>query len=146
VGFTILVMLIGILAFSYITATIISSVSVSDQADKVFFEKLSEVESFCKALGVHSITTRQVLRYFSQEWKKPHRRINWSSVMDDVPEDLRVRIVMDLFPTLTDVSLIEALDDESLAFTKRFISYLEPLQFAKGEYIFKTNDVQGQNE
>jgi CRP-like cAMP-binding protein len=132
----------GAILFSYTTATIINAISVRDKADRIFFEKMNSFESFCRSAGVKYATEAEISAFMREKWRHPLKTLEWSSTIEHLPENLRIKVVKDIFPDIHNARIIDDLKNAGCCeFVERFIANLKPMILTKGEFLVRQNHV-----
>lgn len=136
--------LIGAILFSYTTASIATLITEEDEEERIYKERILKLQAFCKKIKLSKSSIQVVLDLGRKFWKVPRHVINakWSSIVPDLPQNLRIDILSHLFPDLyMKIEILNSLNavPSAFKFLKDFVSLLEPVQFTKGEFLFKAN-------
>jgi hypothetical protein len=131
---------VGAILFSYTTAVIISTISVRDKAERTFFEKVNTFESFCRSSGVKYSTEAEIALFMREKWRHPLKTLDWTSTIGPLPEYLRYKVVLDIFPKIHNAQIICDLKNSGCTeFVERFIANLQPMILTKGEFLVRQN-------
>ena len=121
-------MLVGVIFFTYATASIAALVSDVDRADRVYQDRVDAFSTFCKRLKVSKKTATYISKQMVGVWKHPLANLDWRSVMNTLPLKYRLQIIVELFPDIIDHSPILERFSMFPAFLRKMIASFEPIQ------------------
>jgi len=140
ITFTFVMMVLGASMFSYISGSVAAMVLESDNEKRIYEEKLNSFLEFSEAYGLSRKLENQIILEVSDDWKKPFQEYDWSTVMEDLPENYQLAIIKDLFPDLEQSVEIFKSFSGFPVFVEKLMALVEPVQYTKGEYMARSGD------
>jgi hypothetical protein len=99
--FTIIVMIIGAFMYAFIIGNIASLISTLDVQKAAYWSKTDAIKLYLRNRGVPAILNERVRNYYEYRWAN-HRGLEEQKIFNDLPDPLRLEIMMQLAKGLLD--------------------------------------------
>jgi len=99
--FTIIVMIIGAFMYAFIIGNIASLISTLDIQKATYWSKIDSIKLYLRYRGVPSKVNDRVRNYYEYRWAN-HRGLEEQKIFNDLPDPLRLEVMMELTKELLD--------------------------------------------
>ena len=99
--FTIIVMIIGAFMYAFIIGNIASLISTLDVQKATYWSKIDAIKLYLRYRGVPPEVNDRVRNYYEYRWAN-HRGLEEQKIFNDLPDPLRLEVMMQLIKGLLD--------------------------------------------
>lgn len=111
--FTIIVMIIGAFMYAFIIGNIASLISTLDLQKATYWSKIDSIKLYLRYRGVPVDLNNRVRNYYEYRWAN-HRGLEEQKIFNDLPDPLRLEVMMQLAKGLLDKVPLFKYSSESL--------------------------------
>ena len=134
----VLFMILGVLLFGYIIASVAASLANADAQRARYQEKLSSIKNYMADQELAQPLQERVINYYEYVWLRT-RGIDPETMFDALPPALWGDVTMSLYHEV--LSRISLFQDVEVSFIKILSMYIKPMYFLKGEYLVRKFDI-----
>ena len=136
--YTSFVVIIGILYYGYVMASVAANIANADAQMASFKEKMMNVVFFLKDQHIDSALQKRIMNFFKFIWGET-KGINASELFKEMPLGLQGDIALSLYKSLLDK--VPLFNNTEIGFAKLLSLSIHPEYFPKGEYVVKKGDL-----
>ncbi len=139
IGFTLVVMFLGISMYAFIIGNVTSLVANLDANQSHFREKLTQIQSYMRNRGIPSSLQKQVRDYYQYMWEY-NRDISLElDFLEELPHSLKTQIYLYLYREL--LSKVPLFKDADPSFIEDLVIKLKPRILPPNDYIIREEQI-----
>ena len=138
-GFTIVVMMLGVSMYAYVIGNVASLISNLNASLSRFREKLDRVQTYMRERDIPRSIQRRVMDYYQYMWEYNKGTSTGGDDLVDLPEGLQAQIALHLHRGL--VESVPIFQDASPAFIEQIIVRLKPEVYPPSHYVIREGEI-----
>eukprot|EP00118_Oscarella_pearsei_P012897 m.98493 g.98493 ORF g.98493 m.98493 type:complete len:2159 (+) comp36987_c0_seq18:234-6710(+) len=135
--FALIVMILGIVCYGYIIASVAAALANADAQRARYREKLDAIRTFMDDQDLDSGLRTRVMNYYEYLWER-NRGVNFRSLFEGMPTTLQADITLSLYKRILDE--VPLFQNTELGFAKLLSMAIKPIYFLTGEYVVRKGD------
>ncbi|CAH1786243.1 unnamed protein product [Owenia fusiformis] len=135
---SLIIMILGVLFFGYIIASIAASLANADAQRARFQEKLDSINNFAQDTKMDSEIKDRLIKYYEYVWVRT-KGVDPEKIFDGLPISLWGDVTLSLYEDL--ISKVSLFQNTEVGFTKMLSRCIKPMLFLKGEYVVRKFDI-----
>lgn len=130
-------MILGIVFFGYIIASVAASLANADAQRARYQEKLTAIQRYLKDNGVEKGLSQRVLDYYNYMWLRT-KGVDTDSLFDGLPLSLKADVSLSLYQHM--INNVPLFQNTEVGFQKMLAMCIKPVYYLAKEYVVKKHD------
>ncbi|XP_071956713.1 uncharacterized protein [Antedon mediterranea] len=130
-------MIMGIVFFGYIIASVAASLANADAQRARYQEKLTAVKRYLKDHQSNKNLEQRVITYYNYLWLR-NKGVDPDSLFDGLPLSLKADVTLNLYQEM--INKVPLFQDKEVGFQKMLSMCMRPVLFLSGEYVVRKFD------
>ncbi|XP_058949071.2 uncharacterized protein [Pocillopora verrucosa] len=136
--FALFCMIIGIVFYGYIIASVAASLANADAQRARYQERLDAIKTFLEEQEISEKLTTRVISYYEYLWLR-NKGIDASSLFEGLPLALQADISVSLYKDM--IERVPLFEGTEIGFLKMLSMKMKPVYFLAKEYIVRKGDI-----